>query len=81
MRKTPVLKKDIVPLVRRFKKIGTKAGPRVIEVEVTGLADEEILKMFLGRDGDRMRAPVLAAGEVIFAGSDETCYRTMLQKR
>jgi len=70
-----------VPLVRRFKKVGMKVGPRVVEMDVPALPDEEILKLFLGRDGDKMRAPVLAAGEIIFAGSDETCYRTMLQKR
>jgi hypothetical protein len=42
--------------------------------------DATLLQMFLGRDGDRMRAPVLASGETIFAGSDESTYRAMMKR-
>ena len=42
--------------------------------------DEALLLMFLGRDGDKMRAPVLAFGQTIFAGSDDAYYRSMLRR-
>ena len=66
--------------MRRFKKACMKAGPLVKEFEIATLKDEEILSMFLGRDGDKMRAPVLASGDTIFAGTDETLFRSMLRK-
>lgn len=69
-----------MPLVRRFKKACMKAGPLVKEFEIASLQDAEILSMFLGRDGDKMRAPVLASGDTIFAGTDEATFRTMLRK-
>lgn len=42
--------------------------------------DATLLEMFLGRDGDKMRAPVLASGPIIFAGSDDAYYRSMLRR-
>lgn len=57
-----------------------KVGPKVVEVEVAAVDDETLLQMFLGRDGDRMRAPVLASGDTIFAGSDENQFRAMLRR-
>jgi len=75
-----VLKKDLLPLLRRFKKAGVKAGPSIREIEVATADDATLLQMFLGRDGDRMRAPVLASGPTIFAGSDDTYYRSMLKR-
>jgi hypothetical protein len=47
---------------------------------VASADDATLLQMFLGRDGDRMRAPVLASGETIFAGSDESTYRAMMKR-
>ena len=80
VRKTPVLKKDLLQLLRRFKKASVKAGPSIREVDVATADDATLLQMFLGRDGDRMRAPVLASGETIFAGSDESLFRSMLKR-
>lgn len=57
-----------------------KAGPTVREVEIAKADDATLLEMFLGRDGDRMRAPVLASGQTIFAGSDDAYYRSMLRR-
>ena len=57
-----------------------KAGPVVKEVNIGESDDETLLLMFLGRDGDKMRAPVLAFGQTIFAGSDDTYYRSMLRR-
>jgi hypothetical protein len=74
------LKKDLLPLLRRFKKASVKAGPVVKEVDIATATDEILLQMFLGRDGDKMRAPVLAFGPVIFAGSDDAYYRSMLRR-
>ena len=70
----------MLQLIRRFKKAGVKAGPNVREVEIATADDSTLLGMFLGRDGDRMRAPVLASGHTIFAGSDDTYYRSMLRR-
>ena len=67
-------------LIRRFKKAAVKAGAAVREVDIATADDATLLQMFLGRDGDRMRAPVLASGPTIFAGSDETYYRSMLRR-
>jgi hypothetical protein len=52
----------------------------VKEVNISETDDEALLLMFLGRDGDKMRAPVLAFGQTIFAGSDEAYYRSMLRR-
>ena len=67
-------------LIRRFKKAGAKAGQSIREIDIATADDATLLEMFLGRDGDRMRAPVLASGPTIFAGSDETYYRSMLRR-
>lgn len=80
VRKTPVLKKDLLPLVRRFKKAGVKAGPVVKEIDIATADDDTLLLMFLSRDGEKMRAPVLAYGHTIFAGSDDSYYRSMLRR-
>ena len=74
------MKKDILHLIRRFKKAAMKAGPKVVEVDVATADDETLLGMFLGRDGDRMRAPVLAYGDTIFAGTDDERYRAMIRR-
>ena len=70
----------MLPLIRRFKKASVKAGPAVKEVDVATADDATLLQMFLGRDGDRMRAPVLAWGHTIFAGSDDAYFRSMLRR-
>ncbi len=70
----------MLQLIRRFKKASVKAGPAIKQVEIATADDATLLQMFLGRDGDRMRAPVLASGETIFAGSDESFYRAMLKR-
>lgn len=70
----------MLPLIRRFKKASVKAGPAVREVDVATADDATLLQMFLGRDGDRMRAPVLAWGHTIFAGSDDAYFRSMLRR-
>ena len=70
----------MLPLIRRFKKAIMKAGPAIREVDIATADDATLLQMFLGRDGDRMRAPVLAFGQTIFAGSDDATYRSMLKR-
>ena len=70
----------MLPLIRRFKKAAVKAGAAVREVDIATADDATLLQMFLGRDGDRMRAPVLASGPIIFAGSDDAYYRSMLRR-
>ena len=70
----------MLSLIRRFKKAGVKAGPQIREVDIAATDDATLLQMFLGRDGDRMRAPVLASGPTIFAGTDDAYYRSMLRR-
>ncbi len=77
MRKTPVLKPQVLTLVRKHKKAYAKIGPNLRELDIAAATDEQILGHFLGRDGDRMRAPVLSNGMVIIAGCDEEMYRRM----
>jgi arsenate reductase-like glutaredoxin family protein len=79
VRRSPVSKDQTLSLVRRHKKAYAKIGPTMKELELAGATDEQILELFLGRDGDRMRAPVLSNGLVIMAGSDPDMYRRMVR--
>ena len=76
VRKGPILADEAVALVRLHKRGLAKKGARIVEVDPAQAADEELKKMFLGREG-ALRAPTVSDGQTIFAGFDEDTLRKL----
>jgi arsenate reductase-like glutaredoxin family protein len=76
VRKAPVSAKDAVALVRRHSKAIAKKGARLVEIDPDTASDDELKKLFLGREGV-LRAPTVSDGTTIFAGFDEAALRAL----
>lgn len=70
VRKAPLSKKDTLALVRKHRRAVATRGGKLFEVDVAGSSDEELLKLFLGREGT-LRAPTVSDGTTILGGFDE----------
>lgn len=70
VRKAPISAKDAVALVRKHQRGIAKKGVNVIEVDPARATDDELKKLFLGREGT-LRAPTVSDGSTIFSGFDE----------
>lgn len=78
VRKEPISKKDTVGIVRKHAHAIAKVGGKMRELDPKKATDEEILKLFLGREGT-MRAPVVSNGSTILAGFDEESFRKLVK--
>ena len=76
VRKEPVSAADAVALARRHKRGVAKKGAKLVEVEIAELTDDELQKLFLGREGT-LRAPTVSDGTTLFAGYDEATLRKL----
>ena len=70
VRKEPISPAGTVAIVRKHKTAISKVGGKLREIDPKKATDEEIRKLFLGREGT-MRAPVLSNGTTIVAGFDQ----------
>lgn len=77
IRKAPIQPKETVAIVRKHKRALAKVGGKVKEIDPKKATDEEIKKMFLGREGT-MRAPCVSDGKTILGGFDEETLASML---
>ncbi len=73
VRKQPVSKKDTIAIVRSHRRAIAKRGAAVTEIDPRTASDEEILKLFLGREGT-LRAPSVSVGDTIVAGFDAATF-------
>lgn len=67
VRKAPISADDTVALVRRHKRALAKRGSTMIEVDPEKATDEQIRKLFLGREGT-LRAPTISVDDTLIAG-------------
>lgn len=70
MRKSPVSADETLTLVRRYRHAYAKRGAALYEFDPKTATDAEILKLFLGREGN-LRAPTIVIDDVILGGWDE----------
>jgi arsenate reductase-like glutaredoxin family protein len=70
VRKAPISAAETVKIVRKHRRAIAKMGGKLRELDPKKATDEEIEKLFLGREGT-MRAPVVSTKGTIFAGFDE----------
>jgi arsenate reductase-like glutaredoxin family protein len=76
VRAEPIPGDEAVALVRKHKRGFAKKGAKLIEVEIARASDEELRKLFLGREG-MLRAPTLSDGTTVLAGFDEEALRKL----
>ena len=76
VRKAPVPAGDAVALVRRHKRGLSRRGGKLVEVDPARAGDDELMKLFLGREGV-LRAPTVSDGHTIIAGFDEAALRKL----
>jgi arsenate reductase-like glutaredoxin family protein len=79
VRATPVPEEAALDLVRSVRRLLTKRGTRVEEVQLDGdqLEDETILELVVGRSRT-MRAPALRVADTLMIGFDEDAYLELL---
>lgn len=80
MRKAPIPGDQAIALVRKHKRGLAKKGAKVHEVEIAGASDDELRKLFLGREGF-LRAPTVSDGTTVFSGFDEAEFRRLTQAK
>ena len=78
VRKAPISPKETIAIVRKHKKALSKIGGKIREIDPKLASDEEIKKLFLGREGT-MRAPVVSNGVAIFAGFYEATFDELIR--
>ena len=76
VRKMPIPGAEAIALVRRHKRGVAKRGAKVIELAIADASDEELRKLFLGREGT-LRAPTMSDGTTVVAGFDEPALRNL----
>lgn len=70
VRKEPIPPKRTVEIVRKHTSALSRVGGTLRTIDPKTATDDEIRKLFLGREGT-MRAPVVSNGTTIVAGFDE----------
>lgn len=70
VRKAPISRAETLKLVRAHQHAVATRGGKLFRVEVAKATDEELLKLFLGREGS-LRAPTVSDGKTIVGGWDE----------
>lgn len=76
VRKEPVPGDEAIALVRRHQRGVAKKGANLVEVEIARASDQELRKLFLGREGT-LRAPTLSDGTTVLSGFDEAALRKL----
>lgn len=76
VRKKPISAAGAVKLVRQHEKAIAKKGAKLVEIDPRTATDEEIKKLFLGREGT-LRAPTVSDGRTILGGFDESLMKKM----
>jgi arsenate reductase-like glutaredoxin family protein len=76
VRKDPIPGDEAIALVRRHQRGVAKKGSKVVELEISCASDEELRKLFLGREGT-LRAPTLSDGVTVLSGFDEAALRKL----
>jgi arsenate reductase-like glutaredoxin family protein len=76
VRKQPVGTAEALALVRRHRRGLSRRGGKVVEVEIGAASDEELRKLFVGREGG-LRAPTVSDGATLLAGFDEVALREL----
>ena len=76
VRKAPIPGDEAIALVRKHKRGLAKKGSKVIELEISSASDEELRKLFLGREGT-LRAPTMSDGVTVMSGFDEAALRKL----
>ncbi len=80
VRKEPIPGDKAIALVRKHKHGVAKKGAKMIELEIASASDEELRKLFLGREGT-LRAPTVSDGITVVAGFDEPSLRKLTSAR
>lgn len=76
VRKAPIGRKAALALVRKHSEAAATRGGKLVRVRVADASDEELLKLFLGREGT-LRAPTVSNGKLILGGYDEAVMREL----
>ncbi|HXN81823.1 MAG TPA: hypothetical protein VN883_05055 [Myxococcales bacterium] len=76
VRKQPVDTAAALAIVRRHRRGLSRRGGKVVEVEIAAASDEELRKLFVGREGG-LRAPTVSDGATLLAGFDEVALREL----
>jgi hypothetical protein len=76
VRKQPVGTAEALAIVRGHRRGLSRRGGKVVEVEIATASDEELRKLFVGREGG-LRAPTLSDGATLLAGFDEAALREL----
>lgn len=76
VRKEPIPADEAIALVRRHKRGVAKKGAVLVEVEIARASDDELRKLFIGREGT-LRAPTVSDGTTVLAGFDEAALRKL----
>ena len=76
VRKGPIPPKQTIAIVRKHKRAIAKVGGKLREIDPATATDDEIKKLFLGREGT-MRAPCMSDGKTILGGFDEETLASM----
>lgn len=78
VRKAPIAAAEAIRLVRTHKRGLAKKGAALREIEIAKVSDEELRKLFLGREGT-LRAPTVSDGTTVLAGFDEESLRRLIE--
>jgi len=70
VRKAPIDRAGTLALLRAHREAVATRGAKLVRIEVGGATDEELCKLFLGREGS-LRAPTVSNGRLILGGFDE----------
>lgn len=70
VRKQPIDAAGAVALVRGHARAFAKRGSALVTLDPATATDEEIERLFLGREGS-LRAPTVSIGDAIIGGWDE----------
>jgi arsenate reductase-like glutaredoxin family protein len=76
VRRAPIDRAGALALVRRHRQAVATRGGKLVRLDVKSASDDEICKLFLGREGT-LRAPTLSNGHVILGGFDEATLREL----
>ena len=80
VRKAPIAPKDALALIRQHRHAIATRGGKLFELEVAKASDDELLKLFLGREGT-LRAPTVSDGTTLLGGFDEKTLARLAGKK
>jgi len=78
VRKSPIPADEAVRIVRTHQRGLARKGAALREVDIAKASDEELRKLFLGREGT-LRAPTVSDGKTVLSGFDEESLGKMIK--